>query len=71
MVSGLLGEKFNLEIIVPQISKKSPKIPEGLPVLLLVVIVETQNNMEDRGSMDSMVELNNRVIHPREIPDQH
>ena len=32
LVSGLLGEQFRLEMMVPQISKKSPRISEGLPV---------------------------------------
>ena len=32
LVSGLLGEQFRLEIIVPKISKEAPRTSEGLPV---------------------------------------
>ena len=71
LFSGILGYQFKLDMIVPQRSNEAPKTSEGLPVLFQVTIPETQNNMEVKGSMDSMVELNNRVIHPREIPDQH
>ena len=33
-----------------------------------VTILETQNNMEVKGSMDRTVELNNMVIRQRQIP---
>ena len=31
-ISGLLGEQFNLVIIVPKRAKEETKTPEGLPV---------------------------------------
>ena len=55
LVIGLLGEQFNMEIMAPQRSMESPRTPEELSVLLQVSIIEKQNNMEDRGSMDRMV----------------
>ena len=32
LVIGILGEKFNLEMMVPQITKEVPKTLEGIPV---------------------------------------
>ena len=58
-------------MIVPQITKQAPKISEELPVFLPVTILETQNNMEDRGRMDSMVKLKKTVIHQCQIPGQN
>ena len=40
LVSGLLGEKFRLEMMVPKRPKETPKTSEGLPVSLLVSIQE-------------------------------
>ena len=40
LVSGLLGEKFRLEMMVPKRAKETPKKSEGLPVSLLVSIQE-------------------------------
>ena len=45
LVSGILGEHFKLDMMVPQISKESPKTSEVLLVSLRVAISETQNNM--------------------------
>ena len=42
LVSGILGKKFKMEIIFPQISKEAPKASEVLPVSLSVVILETK-----------------------------
>ena len=36
LVSGLLGEKFRLEMMIPQRDKESTKTSEGLPVSLPV-----------------------------------
>ena len=71
LVIGLLGEQFNLEIMVPQRFKEPPKTPKGLLVLLPVSILETKNNTEDRGSMDSTVGLKKTVIQKYQIPYQH
>ena len=38
LVSGILGEQFGLEMMVPKISKEAPKTSEVLPVLLPVSI---------------------------------
>ena len=58
LISGIFGDQFNLDMMVPQRSNEAPKTSEGLPVLFPVTIPETQNNMEVKGSMDSTVELN-------------
>ena len=71
LVIGLLGEQFNMEVMAPQRSKESPRTPEELSVLLQVSIIEKQNNMEDRGSMDRMVELKKAVIHQHQVPYHH
>ena len=55
LVSAILGDKFNLEMMVSQRAKESPKTPEGITVSLLVAILETQNNTEGRGSIYIMV----------------
>ena len=60
-VSVILGEQFNLEMIVTQRSKEATKTPEGLTVSLPVAISETQNNTEVIGSMDRRVELKKTV----------
>ena len=57
LVSGLLGEHFNLDMIVPQISKEAPTTSEGLPVSLPVSIQGLEENMKDRSSRNSRVEL--------------
>ena len=44
LVSGLLGEQFRLEMMVPQRYKESPKTSEGLPVSLSVSIQGKQEN---------------------------
>ena len=71
LVIGLLGEQFNMEVMAPQRSKESPRTPKELSVLLQVSIIEKQNNMEDRGSMDRMVELKKTIIHQLQIKDQN
>ena len=71
IISGILGDQFKLYMTVPQKSKESPKVSEGLPVSLPVTIQEILDNMKDRVSRDSTVELNNKVIHKRQIPGQH
>ena len=71
MVGGLLGEKFSMEKMVPQITKESTKIPEGIPVSLPVSIQLKQENKKDRGISNSSVKLNNTVIHQCKIPGQH
>ena len=68
LVSGLLGGKFNLEMMVPQRSKEAIKEIDGKPVSLPVTIPQTQNNIDDRDSMDSTLELNMAVIHQLQIP---
>ena len=68
LISGIFGDQFNLDIMVPQRSNEAPKTSEGLPVLFPVIIPETQNNMEVKVSMDSTVELNKMVICQRQIP---
>ena len=68
LISGIFGDQYKLDMMVPQISKEAPKTSEGLPVLFPVTIPETQNNMEVKGSMDSTVELNKMVICQRQIP---
>ena len=69
--SGLLGERFRLEMMVPQRSKESPKTSEVLPFSLPVAIQKKLDNMKDRGISNSTVELNKTVIHQRHIPGQH
>ena len=71
LISVLLGEQFKMYIMVPQRSKETTKTPEGIPVSLLVAIQETQDNMKDRGSRDSTVELNDTVIHQLQIQCHH
>ena len=68
LISGIFGDQSNLDMMVLQRAKEAPKTSEGLPVLFQVTIPETQNNMEVKGSMDSMVELNKMVIHQHQIP---
>ena len=68
LISGIFGDQFNLDMMVPQRSNEAPKTSEVLPVLFPVIIPETQNNMEVKGSMDSTVELNKTVIRQRQIP---
>ena len=51
--------------------KKLSKTSEGLPVPLTVVIPETQNNTEDRRSVDNTVEMKKVVTQHRQIPGQH
>ena len=55
LVSGILGEKFNMEMVVPQRSKEQPKTSERLPVSLPVTTTYTKNNTEDRVRMDNTV----------------
>ena len=67
LVSGLLGDKFRLDMMVPQISKEAPKTSDGLPVLFSVLIQEKQDNMKNRGNRNSTVELKRTVIHQHQI----
>ena len=53
LVSGLLGEQFRLEMMVPQRAKEAPKTSERLPVLFPVVIQEKRDNMKERGIRNS------------------
>ena len=71
LVIRLLGKQFRLEMMVPQRAKESPKTSEGHPVSLPVAIQEKQDNMEYRGSRNSMVDLKKTVIDKRQIPGQH
>ena len=52
------------------ITYKIPLVVNGEPVTVSLALGkgETKNNMEDRGSMDSTVELNKAVIHQHQIP---
>ena len=68
LISGIFGDQSNLDMMILQRAKEAPKTSEGLPVLFQVTIPETQNNMEVKGIMDSMVELNKMVIHQHQIP---
>ena len=38
LVSGILGEPFKLEMMIPQRYKEAPKQSEGIPFLLLVTV---------------------------------
>ena len=71
LVSGLLGEQFRMEMMVPQRSKEAPKTSEGLPVSLSFSIQGKQENMKYRRSRNSRVELKKTVIHQRQIPGQN
>ena len=71
LVSEILVRQFRLETMVPKRAKDTPKISEGLPVSLPVLIQEKQENMEDRGSRSIRVELKKTVIHQRHIPGYH
>ena len=44
LVSVILADQFNLDMMVPQRTKQAPKASEGIPVSLPVTILETQNN---------------------------
>ena len=57
--------------MVPQGDKEETKTSEGITFSLTVVIPETQNNTEDRGSVDSMEKLKKTVTHQRQIPGHH
>ena len=65
LVSELLGDHFKLEVMVAQRSKEAPKTSERISVSLPVLIPETQNDTEYRGSLDSTVKLMNKLIHQR------
>ena len=71
LVSGLLGEQFRLEVMVPQIAKEEPKTSEGLTVSLSVPIQGKRDNRKDRYSRNSTVEMNKMVIRQRQIPGQN
>ena len=60
-----------MEMMVPQRANEAPKTSDGLLVSLPVVIPETQNIMENRGSMDITIELKKTVIHQHQILGQH
>ena len=68
--SGILGEQFNLEMMVVQRAKESPKTLEGIPFLLPFEIPETQNNTEVGGSMDITV-LPRTIINQCQILGQN
>ena len=70
-VSGLLGEKFRMEMMVTQRDKEAPKRSEELQVSSPVSIQGNQDNTKDRVSRNSTVELKKTVIHQRQIPGQH
>ena len=71
LVSGIMGEQFKLEMMVPQRGKEAPKTSEGLPVSLPVSIQRKQHKMNVRGSRNRTIELNKMVIHQCYIPGQH
>ena len=66
---GILVEQFKLEIMATQRDKELPKTSDVLLFSLKVVIPETKNNTQDRGGMDSTVELKETVIHQLQITD--
>ena len=70
LISGILRGQINLEMMVPQRAKEAPKTSGAIPVSLLVVILEEQNNTEAIGSMDITVQLKKMVINQRQIPGQ-
>ena len=63
LVSGIPGEQFRPEMMVPQISKEATKTLEGLIFSLPASIQGKQYNMKDRGSRNRRVELKNTVTH--------
>ena len=71
LISGLLVEQFNMEIMVPQRAKEAPKTSEGFPVSLPVTTQEIKDDMKDRHSKDSKVKLEKTLIHQRQIPGHH
>ena len=71
LVSGLLGEKFRLEMMVAQRAKESPKKSERLQVSLTVVVQEKQYNMNYKVSRNITVELKKTATHQHQIPGQH
>ena len=75
LVSGLLGEKINMEMIDPKIERESPNTSEGIPVSLPFAIPkeiqDAPNKMGDRGSTGSTVELKETLIHQRQVPGQN
>ena len=71
LVSGLMGEQFRLEMMVPQRAKEPPKTSDGIPVSLPFSIQVKQENTKNRSSRVGRVELKNMVIHQRHIPGQH
>ena len=70
-VSGLLGEQFRLEVMVPQRTKEAPKTSEGLLVSFQFSIQGRKENMKDISSRNIRVELTKTLIHQLQIPGQH
>ena len=70
LVSVLLGEQFRLGMMFPQRAKEAPKTSEGIPFLLTVSIQEKQENIKDRDSRNTRVELTKTVIHQLHISVQ-
>ena len=62
LISGLLGEQFRLEIMVPKRAKEATKTSEGLPVSLPLSIQGKQDNIKDRSSINRRMELRKVVI---------
>ena len=61
--------------MVPQISTEARNISEGIlvsfPVALPEEILETPNEMDSRGSTNSIIELNETLTHQHQIPGQY
>ena len=70
-VSEIMGHQFNMEMIVPQKPKEELKTLYGLTISLPVAILETKYDMNNRGSMCIMVELNRTIIHQRQTTGQN
>ena len=68
LISGLMGEQFRLEMMVPQRAKEPPKTSDGIPVSLPFSIQVKQENTKNRSSRVGRVELKNMVLHATPYP---
>ena len=71
LVSGILGEQFQMEMMFPQRSKEETKTSLVLPFSLSVLIQIKQDNMKDIGSRNNRVETKKKIFHQRHTPGQH
>ena len=62
LVSGMLGETFRLELMIPPRAREAPKTVGGMPTSLVA-----------RGSQkeEKEVEVQETVLHKRHMPGQH